>query len=145
MTTTTPSTPGIARAVELDAQMRTLRAEQEQLLASIISAAEFMDVPIRELSELAEYSDSPLGAVWHVMLQSWEADPHWSKVYGHPAENCDHLWCQDVGVPQRAAKYQRSGDRWWHTYLGEHLLVGRSSDRYPTLTAIPLEVKRERS
>lgn len=140
MTITTVSTPGLARAIDLDAQIRSLRTEQAELLARITADAAFMDVPVRVVSSLEGHS-AELGSRWHVVQQTAESIAGWLKFYAHPADQCDGLWCTNKGTPQRR-KRERAADRWWQTYLGEHLLVGRTAEGAPVM--IPLEVTIDR-
>jgi hypothetical protein len=143
MTTTTVSTPGLTRAVQIDAQLRALREEQAEIFGRIVADAEFMDVPIRRIAQLSSLPVSEvtdLGGTWHVLEQYSERSDRRS-LFGHPADECPGHWCSEVGVPRRR-KFERAGDRWWHTFLGDHVLVGRDDGIAPELIFIPIEVDR---
>lgn len=126
--TTLRETPRLARVQAIEAKIERLRCEQAELVKNIASDAEWMDIPVRIIGQHWFDGDAPtiIGSTWDVLTQVSEQDGS-TRYFGHSADSCDGTgrasWCGKLETPQHG-KYERAGQRFWHTFHGTHVLVG---------------------
>lgn len=123
----TVAVPQVTRLVTLEQQISVLREQQQELLATILSDCEFMDVPVLRL--LAYEIDEPVkptpGDVCHVVFGEEEATGY-VRTYAHRASTCNNWMCA-LTERTKYPKHAHVGRRYWATPQPDHVLVGVES------------------
>ncbi len=124
---TTVAVPQVARLVAFEHQISSLREQQSELLAPIVSDCEFMDVPILRLLgyEIDEAEKPTPGDLCHVVFSEEEATGY-VRTYAHRASTCSNWMCA-LTERTKYPKYAHVGRRYWATPQPDHVVVGVDS------------------
>lgn len=120
----TVAVPQVTRLVAIEQQISSLRNQQAELLTSIVSDCEFMDVPILRLEtfDIDENVKPAPGDVCHV-VQTEEEATGYVRNYAHRASTCDNWMCA-LTERTKYPKYAHVGRRYWATPQPDHVVVG---------------------
>lgn len=121
---TTVAVPQVSRLVALEQQIRSLRDQQSELLATIVSDCEFMGVPVLRLLDLDidEMEKPAPGDVCHV-VRTEEESTGYVRTYAHRASSCDNWMCA-LTERTKYPKYAHADRRRWATPQPDHVVVG---------------------